>query len=256
MKAPRHFRLLAALAAFAGASLAAVAQLTTFSTIPDYTGSDISGGAGKAYTQTFTHVLAVQSMTFRFVRTAGASATNVPWYFAEWDTTTNRATTLLDSNTLSVPGVSSFTTYQYTDPIDGPIDYLGYDYQLTLNSSGLNATKTYALILLNSSSNVKLQLIDGADNFVWGAAYNTSGITNTDKFSGTSNSLTTVSASAYAPVGTDWGFSQIVVDLAPVPEPATAAAGIGAVLIVGLVILRQYRRRQEQSALALVPIKA
>lgn len=248
MKAHRQLRLLAALAAFVGASVAAFAQLTTFSTIPDYTGSDISGGAGKAYTQTFTHVLGVQSMTYRFVRTAGASATNVTWYFAEWDTANNRATTLLDTNILSVPGVSSFTTYQYTDPIDGPIDYLGYDYQLTLNATGLNATKTYALVLQNSSSNVKLQLIDGADNFPWGAAYTATGISSFAN-------LQSISSTAYAPVGTDWGFSQIVVDLAPVPEPATAAAGIGAVLILGLVILRQYRRRQEQAALALIPLK-
>jgi hypothetical protein len=146
-----------------------------------------------------------------------------------------------------VPGVSSFTTYQYTDPIDGAINYLGYDYQLTLNATGLNATKTYALVLLNNSSNVKLQMIDGADNFGWGAAYTASGISS---FANLQN----ISSTAYAPVGTDWGFSQIVVDLAPIPEPATAAAGVGALLVLGLVTLRLYRRRQEEAALALVPI--
>ena len=225
------------------AAITASAQITTFTTIADYLGSDISGGSNKAFTQTFTNVYGVQSMTYRFVRTAG-TATNVNYFFVEWNTATNRATSLLSSGTLSVPGISSFTTYSYTDPIDGPISYQGYDYLLNLNATSLNATKTYAMVLLNPSTNLKLQLIDGADNFQYGAAFTANGISNYA-------ALTTTSSTPYAPTGTDWGFSQIVVDLAPIPEPATAAAGLGALLVAGLVALRVMQRRR---AAALTPI--
>lgn len=237
---PRPLRLLAAV--FGLIAVSASAQITTFITYPAYSGSDISGGSGKAFTQTFTHVLGVQEMTYRFVRSSNSAATNVSWYFAEWDTTTNRATALLASNSFSVPSGNSFTTYQYTDPVDGPIDYLGYDLTINLNATSLNATKTYAMILLNPSTQLKLQLIDSANiptanQFQWGAAYNATGISNF-------GDLTTTTSSPYAPPGTDWGFAQIVVDLAPVPEPATAAAGLGAVLIAGLVGFRMLQRRR------------
>lgn len=240
--ASRFVRSLAALIGLTSITASAQIATYTFSTIQDYLGSDISGGSNKAFTQTFTGVVGVQSMTYRFVRTAG-TATNVNYFFVEWDTLTNRATSQLSNGVLNVPGISSFTSYSYTDPIDGPISYQGYDYIINLNAASLNATKTYAMVLLNPSTNLKLQLIDGADNFQYGAAFTANGITGY-------SALTTTSSTPYAPTGTDWGFAQIVVQVA-VPEPATAAAGIGAILVAGLVGFRVMQRRR---ALAVAPV--
>lgn len=254
MKAPRSLRYLAAIFAFAGATLAASAQIITyFETISDYTGSNISFANGRALTQTFTNVLQIQSMTYRFVRSTGTSATSLSYYFVEWDSLTNKATNLLSSGSLSVPGIGSFTSYNYTDPDTLDTNsYLGYDYVFNLNYTTAVATKTYAMVLVGStgSSNLSLQLIDTNPNkFPYGAAYRTDGVSSFANLGSTAGS-------GYAPLGTDWGFAQIAVELAPIPEPATAAAGVGAVLVLGLVILRQYRRRQEEAALALVPIKS
>lgn len=245
-------RLLVAALALIG--LSASAQIiTTFETISDYTGSTISFANNRALTQTFSNVLQVQSMTYRFVRTSGAAtaADTLNYYFVEWDTNTNRATTLIQSGALSVPGIGSFTSYNYPDPdTNDPIPYMGYDYLFNLNFTTGVASKTYAMILVGTSgsSDLSMQLIDTNDNFQWGSAYRTD-LTNGYTFS----TMQSTSGSGYAPAGTDWGFAQIVVELGPVPEPATAAAGIGAVLIAGLVGFRTLQRRR---ALATAPVSA
>ncbi len=219
--------------------------ITSFETLSDYQGSDISFSTGRALTQTFTNAVYIQSMTYRFVRTSGTGSVNLNYYFAEWDTLTNKATNLISSGSISVPPLASFTTYTYNDGIDD-IDYSGYDYQFNLNYAS-NASTTYAMILVGGagSTSVKLQLIDGSDNFPYGGAYRTDGITSFAN-------LTTTAGSAYNPIGTDWGFSQIQVQLAAVPEPATAMLALGLFIVAGLVGLRLHQRRRTQ---ALMPLQ-
>lgn len=243
----RPLRLLVALISLIG--ITASAQIiTTFETISSYSGSDISFLSGKALTQTFTNVKYIQSMTYRFVRTSGASSTTLQYYFVEWDTINNKAGTGIQGGTISVPPLSSFTTYTYGIDLN---EYSGYDFTFNLNYTA-NATKTYAMILWSptNASAVKLQQIDGADAFPYGTSYFATGISGTSGGSGLTQ-LQTNTSTPYVPAGTDWGFSQIAVELGPVPEPATAAAGLGALLVAGLVALRMMQRRR---AAALTPI--
>lgn len=247
---PSFARLFAATAALAMAVTAPAQVITNFETISDYTNSDISFANGRGLSQTLSNVVYIQSMTYRFVRTSGASATNLSYYFVEWDATNNVATSLIQAGSISVPAIGSFTTYSYVDSESmDTVEYQGYDYLFNLDYA-TNASKTYAMVLVGSlgSSNLKLGLIDTGDNFPYGAAFRTDGVTS---FA----SLTATAGTGYAPVGTDWGFSQIAVQLAVIPEPTTTAAGIGGLLVAGLIALRLHRRRQEQTAALVVAAK-
>jgi hypothetical protein len=256
------FSLLAAASA-ALAFSSASAQMITLQTTQFYDGSIQQFNNDQTLTQTFANVTGVESMTYRFVSNSLSTTyeTTLEAYFVQWDPVTNRA---IDSaiwtpvGTQIIPASNSAGWSLYSDK-NGE-DYKGYDYTLTPSLDSLNAGLTYAMIIRavsntgpSPTTRIGLQVISDIfngnprDSFAFGAAYQLGGVTN----EAVGYSVLNATSSSSISNKSDFGFQQLVVT--PVPEPATAAAGLGALLVAGLVARRLYQRRQQA---ALVPVAA
>lgn len=239
-------RLLFAAAAFTCCSVFASAQITT---MPLFTGDFVSFAPDEARVQTFSNVSYFDSMTYQFVRTGGFGPVSVDYYFVEWDTNTNQATSLIASGSALIPDAFSFSPFLYTDVNSNPGTYNGWEQLISLQVTA-NPVSTYAMVLVTSdlgASDLALAAISTVDSLPNGQALFAVGVTDYA-------SLASTTGTSYGP-GADFGFASLSIQLSPVPEPATAAAGIGALLVAGLVALRLYRRRQEE-AVALAPVAA
>jgi hypothetical protein len=219
-------------ALFVAFATTAKAQLTTFETISSWTGSVYTFTANRVYAQTFSNVLQVESMTYRFASASNsAAALNLSASFVEWNNTSNVSTAIgsvvQNVGSITVPATS---TWSY----DSDLNVYYFDYTITL-SQVTNPSLTYALVLTSTTSSTIGLSFSNDDSFALG-----------------DNVRQTNAGGALTNLGTDWGFSQLVVEPAPTPESGTVAAIAGALLVAGLVGFRLRQRRQP----ALAPVVA
>jgi hypothetical protein len=262
----RLTRFLLLAAAVAGVVRAQTITVNT-NTIDDWTVGNLWGiNNNSASVQTFTGVLGVNSMTFRFFGDASftnqGSAANLSLtaYFTEWNTATGRpsANTPLYTSSFTVSG-NNFTSQ--TQDANGT-NYNYFDHQLTLGTAGtgLVDSATYAMVLIASTgtsvtaTGVSLLQVsnDPDDAFSYGAALSKR-LNSTQVSGGGTMSFTNLyssySAGAIVGFAGDYGFSQISI-ITPVPETSTVVAIAGGVLVAGLVIVRTRQRRQAEAATA------
>jgi len=229
-------KALATLAAILIASVSPVhSQIVTASTLPDWSGSLITFSAGQKMGQTFTGVIAVQSMTYTFLTAAASNsaAGQLTATFGEWNGGSFVGTPTSVS-TITVPASATWessltvnsTNYK---TFDAPIDL-----SFTLHAN-LNPTLTYALMLTSeTNTGFGLGIIsNGSDEFTYGYGFPWG------------NQFT----------GADWTFTQIGVvpegnELPTIPESSTVAALLGAALVGGLVTFRLRQRRQQLAPVA------
>lgn len=250
--------LLLLLAALAGVARAQLIDVRTYDTTVSWDGASLLGlKYNTAYTETFTDVYAVYSMTYRFIASNQAHPSSNPVsfsaYFAQWNTATNQPIGApISSFTFSVGAPNAFTGYDANN--SDSYDY--YDAALTLNDSSLDPTKTYGLILVPTGvgaggTGVALQELPfsaGTDVFPLGQADSSVGSSSTQL---TYSALaSTYTGSAAFGVNSDYGFSQIQV-LTNVPEAHTTAAIFAGVFVAGMIGYRTWQRRR---VAALVPV--
>lgn len=227
----------------------AQAQIETYDTRPYYEGSTTTFSAGTTIGQTFTNVLAVQSMTYNFFQGTGSLSGPVTLeaVFGQWNMSTSSfiaGTTVtftggasIDAantwNSTLVNGHGSYPTFEYTFDLSNTA--LWSDPNTLLNNTTgyeTNAGNVYALMLTNSgaSTNLALGQTNTSSAFSFGQAYQGGG----DYFR-------------------DWTFAQLNVVPVPTPESSTVASIAAALLVAGLMVLRLRQRRQQ---LALAPVTA
>lgn len=259
MKLPPTFRLLLAASSIAFA-VSAHAQLQTYETISNYSGSSQQSILNnRSVGQVFTELLGIQSLTYNFFNNGASTATTLSAVFAEWNgsstpgtsgistTVFGRYDVLVDFGEFEVnafQGVNqnrwttlhndfgSYNTFEYT-----------FDFSTLLESVGgvymLNPTKTYAMILSNSS---------GATT-----SFGVGFVSKPEE----EEILPTSFTNGYAGIGlnsfsSDYTFSQIsVIPSSAVPESSTVAAFLGAALVGGLVTFRLRQRRQQLAPVAI-----
>lgn len=248
MKTPAKFLSLFAATCFAFASYVH-GQLVTYQTIqPDVGPPLVTGYSGSVDTfngttrstqgEVFSNVLQIDSMTYNLFTTGSPSASLLSAEFGEWDTGTGAFVgSTLTWNSILVPDVGSWGTVNV-----GGHNYTTYelDFDITGTNGGAyftNPNLTYALLISQvtpGNLNYGIGKSDLQSDFAYGY--------------GIFDGLGGVSS-----IGTDFVFSQIVVEPNPViPEASTVASILAALFVAGLVGLRLRQRRLQQ--LAPVPV--
>ncbi len=258
MKHHKVALLLAAIVGFCGISSKASAQLVTYETISDWAGGVYTLNGNVGYSQTFSQITAIESLTYRFAASAYSTLpVTLDYYFTEWNATTNRAVGAapIMEGTFILPSsgnaMSSEWTFQSLGGLGGGV--LTYDWQFNMGLT-TDPTKSYAMVLRTATNTNSVGLATASysnaesDGFTLGGAYSTYGVTDY------SNLLNTSAGPALGASFNDWGFSQIVVApyVTPVPEPRTTAAIIAAIFVCAMVLRRKLKERQA----ALVPVQA
>lgn len=230
----------AALSVFAVSGRAGLAY-STFTNSTD-TGSLLLGTSHSAV-QTFTGLTSITSMTWK-VSTAGTDqSATFNAYVTEWNTSTNVSVGALQAFSGGTASLSNVTNNTF-------------DLAFNLTGATLTPSTTYALVLSQVSGDTSFLARTGAgpaDDFF------SSGIGRgaTSSFLGQGNEanfqsfLQGTGATVALGAGVDYTMS-VTGTLPAVPEPKTAAAGIGALFVAGLVIHRVRQRRK----LAAVPLAA
>lgn len=284
-KTIQSFTTLAA-AAFALAMLAprAHAQVETFETLSAYGTSDSIQGLGtNALSETFTNVLELQSITFRFTpQGTDDTAQNISAYLVQWnpgngvrgnalttftaptdpnatlnvngsnptDATQNVGSVYTQSFTIPPVGLGGSNGWQ-TDTFSNSTTYQGYDVTLCPNQY-LDPSLTYAIVLIDttaSPSGLGLLDINDSDPFSFGYATRATSSTSLSavQVANSSNNSTDSGGN-----GGDYGFSQIVIvpagNVVPTPEPRTAAAILCAGFVLFLVGRRLLKKDEEMLA--------
>jgi hypothetical protein len=251
------------------------AQVETFDTIPDYTGTGITGftGGTTALSQTLNNVLELNTVTYA-ITTTGTDNTSqtLAAYLVQWsgtdkpettftapttvggnDSTVAESTSPISTFTIPPAGTGSWTTGNFS----GGGTFNQYNITLTLNQL-LDPNLTYAIVLEDQTNASGLGLIDvspsdGTDAFPYGNAYSKYGV-STSSLAG----LEGATGSFVGPSGSygtgDYGFSQIAVvpegNVVPVPEPRTAAVMLCGLFVAFLVGRQLYLSRKSQDGLA------
>jgi len=227
--------LLTTLALATLVAVSARAQLQTYDTRPNYTGSVFTFDANGSLGQTFTNVSAVKSMTYDFFSGSGGNVvdTQLTAVFGQWNGSSFVGGTTVSFGTITIPAANSgqWASTLANGPANNTYANFAYQFDLSTLSSNLidptygyltNPNNTYALMLTNTGAADELALgLTNSNAFIYGAA---------DGF-GTK----------------DWTFAQLVVapgnqNLTAAPEPATVAAICGALLVGGLIVLRVRQR--------------
>ncbi|HVW19652.1 MAG TPA: hypothetical protein VHC86_00410 [Opitutaceae bacterium] len=272
-----RFSILAAAAlALAAFTPRAQAQVETFETLSAYNGSDAIqgfGGGTTALTETFTNVLELQSITFRFTLTGTDNVSqNISAYLVQWNqgagalgTAKTTFTAPTDPNATLVGGANptdttvagpaytqSFTIPPagsggwQTDTFTDQSTYQGYDVTLTPNQA-LDPSLTYAIVLIDTTNASGLGLLDinDTDPFSYGFATRNLTAGSLSAVQSTNSNNSSVSNG----IGGDYGFSQIVIvpagNIVPTPEPRTAAAFIAAAFVAFLVGRRLLKKDED-----------
>lgn len=239
MKSPA-LQLFSAAVCFVFGSLAH-AQLVTYQTVSDYSGSSqYSLPAGKKAGQTFSNILAISSLTYNFFNSGSSSATSLTATFAKWNgtggftgfTQASRYTTIQDFGTFTVPAFTGVNQNGWTSLTNTHGTY--NTFQQTFNFGSLYLTdpdSIYALLLSNeSASTTSIGIGFSADSFEFGDA-----------------------AVGLGSLTQDYTFAQIVVipndgehsiPITPVPETSTVVLLSCAALVGLLVAVRLRQRRQ------------
>lgn len=222
MKTRLQILFVSAVFAVAGS---ARAQVVTYETISQWSGSVITLTSGQSYAQTFSNVLQVESMTYKFAsyNNTSSSATTFSAAFVEWNVGSNTAGALVQNlGTINLPPSNTWTEFT-TFTVDGEdTNIFTYELPITLNAI-TSASTTYALVLTANQQRNNLGFT----------------LTNNNAF----NHGHAVGYSAF-----DWGFSQIAVEPAPIPEASTVVSLMGVCFAAGLVGLRLRQRRQLAAA--------
>ncbi|HEX3728469.1 MAG TPA: hypothetical protein VHV47_01605 [Opitutaceae bacterium] len=283
---PKTIRSLTTFAAAAFAlavfAMRAHAQVETFETLSAYGTSDSIQGLGtNALSETFTNVLELQSITFRFTPQGTDNAPqNISAYLVQWnpgnDVKGNALTTFTaptDPNatlnplsganptdatqnvgaaytqSFTVPPVGS-SGWQ-TDTFSNSTTYQGYDVTLAPNQY-LDPSLTYAIVLIDttaSPSGLGLLDINDSDPFSFGYATRATSSTSLSAVQVVNSSNNSTDSGGN---GGDYGFSQIVIvpagNVVPLPEPRTAAAILCAAFVAFLVGRRLLKQDGETLA--------
>ena len=206
----------------------ASAQLVTVSTLPTWTGSTTTLDAGQVYGETFDNLLAVKTVTYRFVTssTTPISPTTIGASFVEWNNAGAATSTLINFGSIVIPS-SSDASWGTTTV--GSTIFKTYDYSFSVDLNTLDASTTYALLFTPTSST---GLAFGLNNF--GAASNFA------------DGHAIISGFDQTPQ--DWAFQNVIYvpdgNFVPVPETSTVAVIFSAVLVAGLAAFRVRQRRQ------------
>jgi hypothetical protein len=255
-------------------SLVAHAQISTVTTetVSSYSSGDLVGiRTNAAVTQTFSTVVAVNSMTYRFaanntfINAGASSALTLTAYFTEWNTTTNKPIGgSLYSTSFTMRGNNFGSTG--LDSSGEPYNYFDYQINPGAQATGLNPLSTYAMILVNSgtgvaSSGVSMLQINQLDPdvpstnaFAYGGAFTRSLTAGQATGLPMSYASLTSTYASTALTNADFGFSQISVSvesLSPVPEPATAAAVFAGAFVAFMVGYRIWQRKKSPVAVEL-----
>ncbi|HVU22870.1 MAG TPA: hypothetical protein VHE13_02020 [Opitutus sp.] len=249
MKTPAKTLTLLAATCLAFASTA-LAQLQTYQTLlPDagppvvvgYSGSVDTFNGTNRFTQgeVFSNVLAIDSMTYNLFTTGAPAASQLTATFGQWNTSTNSFVgTTISFGTINVPSAGSWSSF----------DINTKTYALTFDITAANASTlyttnpnlSYALMISQVSPGNLGYGIGKADQdtdfaYGYGLILNSSGGLNSN-------------------IGTDFVFSQIVVEPNPtIPESSTVASILAVFFVAGLVGFRLRQRRLQQQ-LATVPV--
>jgi hypothetical protein len=254
------------------------AQLVTFETLSKYNGQGIIGftGGSTALSQTFSNVLELQSVTYRFTTTGTDNVSqSVSAYLVQWNPATGQnlpmttftAPTTAGDATSDATATEPLTPLQtftippagtgawQTDTFSSGGTYSGYDVTITPNQY-TDPALTYAIVLINTTNASGLGLLNvntnpntQGDAFPYGS--NFVNANNGDSTLAAMQSDPGANLAAGRPTA-DYGFSQIVVvpngNVVPVPEPRTAAAILCALFVAALVGRQLLLRRQEDAA--------
>ncbi|MBC8010926.1 MAG: hypothetical protein H7067_12615 [Burkholderiales bacterium] len=216
--------LLSAGLALTSAGVCSAQVITTFETVTawDISGATNSFGTGTAIAQTFQLPGAskIVSMSWHFVTPSNVIGTStLEAYLTEWNTTTNKPTgaAIWSDLTASLPAYGN-----------------GF-HDLTLTPNFVtDAGITYAMILRGTAvaNRVHISNADLADDFSYGRNYR-AGLGAT--------SFASLAGLTYDVPGQDWGFSQITLELTPIPETGTVAVVFVGALVAGLSLRRRPR---------------
>ncbi len=209
------------------AAVSTQAQVLTADTITGMSGSGQLLSDGVGYTQTFTNITDISSLTFRFVAgTGGGAVTNLDFYFTQWAPDgfpIQQALGNLNAGpqTLSIPGAASWQAF------DGSTDYFDASIDLSGVSFPLNASATYALTIVGNAVTAanSIALALGGSNYADGQNMFTSPVASYAD-------LSTINANL---IGSDFAFTTTVT---PIPE-ASHAAVLFTALFVGALMCRR-----------------
>lgn len=218
------------------------AQLLTANTMSTVAVDNSNGhnlNSGQAYTQTFTGIDSIDTLTLRFISSLNTPDVIAPIdvYFSEWSG--SAATSLIEGGTLNLASRSTWT-------LDGANYYLDASMDLSSIATGLNPSLTYGFTIVGPTSPLFLVGYTANDLvYAGGGIFVKNGVTDFSDLTGT-NSLgkdfafiADSSAAAYTP------FS-----VTPVPEASTIAVLFAGIFVGGMVFKRVRDRRLQAAAAA------
>lgn len=238
-----HSLLAASLLAFAPV---ARAQLVTASTIDFANLGTINFNPNGSMGQTFTDILAINSLTFTFLsyNTTSAIGGSLTATFGEWNTATSSfvggTTVALGNIAVAAPNTwgSSIISGSMVANFSATLDL-----SFTQYGTNMDPNSTYAILLTNNSASTTSFGLALAPN-----VFSPNGLANPDGIG---------DGAATTPFNTfDWGFSSLIYvpdgNVVPVPESSTIAAIVGIILVAGLASFRIVQRRKQALAAAVV----